>query len=1207
MGNRVFRLILIVLTLLSSARLLYADVTGSIQGVVSDRTQGAIVGAKLTITNTQTNLRYEAVTGPDGSYHVLALPAGTYTLVVTANGFRPYTVTNIEVKVNDQLHIDATMALGTTTETVSVEANAVQVQTESTQLGDVIDSKKMLALPLNGRSYIDLLGLQAGVAPTTAGTIGGDRPVSGNLNAGNISVNGQRETANAFLVNGGDVSEGRNLGAGLVPNLDSVEEFRLITNSFDAEYGKFSGAVMNAITKSGTNSFHGDVFEFLRNDKLDARNYFAPSKSELRQNQFGYTLGGPIWKDHLFFFSDYQGTRRVQGAETGLVTVPTTDQRAGNFDPSALTGTIDGPYWAQVLSQRLGYPVTQGEQYSFVGCTTTTQCVFPGGVIPQSAWSPPASHILAYIPTPTLPGDLNNYSNNSEKSSITDNKFGERVDFNNQTTGNWSWYYHLDNSTVDSALPPGFATVPGFPTNTPTRAQEFVMSNAKTVGGTAVNEFRFSFFRTSGHIDNPAGSFADLSSLGFVTGEGTLGIVPLPGYTQYMPQVSLSQIGMNIGVPTLNTFQPDTTYMVSDVFSKAVGRHTWKFGGEFRYIMVNERNYASPNGQFTFDGSVTGSDTADFLLGATCNSCGAAYVQASKQVLDSRTRYGGAFVQDSWKVKPNLTLNLGLRWEVSMPWYDWQGKIQTWVPGQQSTVFPLAPEGLVFPGDAGIPKTLAPTRYNNFGPRIGLAYSPGFSDGLLGSVFGGPGKTSIRAAWGMYYTSVEDLTLFYEVADAPFGLYWQSPVSVQFDQPFLIRQSGQSLGQRFPYTLPIPGAPSNKTLEFGQFEPINYFPGYYIHNRLPYAEHFNLSIQREITPSTVLTLAYVGTEGHRLITGTESNPGDPTLCQQLTAQGAIDTTAGSSGCGFGAENDVFQLPSGNFVYSTRNKLLNPNYCPNSALQVCYGYGNQFTFTNANSIYNAGQITVERKANDFSFLAAYTFAKGLDDSSGFGEGVNFVNPKLSRGLSSTDITHNFVASYVWAIPFDRAFGNAPKRLTQGWQIQGITRFSTGFPIQLVQDSSDFTLWGSNSTDMPNRVGPVHILNPRKSNPDCPTSSGCYFIPPPANLATPQFPGDVTAAACLPTVGGFAQNCVPGTFGTANRRFFHGPGFNNTDFGILKRTAINERFSFDLRFEFFNIFNHAQFMNPTGNISDSSFGIVTNARDPRIGQVSFKFYW
>ncbi|MGA2814077.1 MAG: hypothetical protein ABSG16_21975, partial [Candidatus Acidiferrum sp.] len=391
-------------------------------------------------------------------------------------------------------------------------------------------------------------------------------------------------------------------------------------------------------------------------------------------------------------------------------------------------------------------------------------------------------------------------------------------------------------------------------------------------------------------------------------------------------------------------------------------------------------------------------------------------------------------------------------------------------------------------------------------------------------------------------------------------------------------------------------------------------PGYNIHNVLPYAEHFNFSIQRELTKSTVLTLAYVGTEGHHLITQQESNPGDPALCQQLTSQGAIDLTASTPGnpvvgCGFGAENDVFQLPSGNVVYSTRNKLINPNYCPGAATQVCAGYGNTFTYTSANSIYNAAQVTVERKANDFTFLAAYTFAKGLDDSSGFGDLVNFEDPKLSRGLSSTDIRHNFVASYIWAIPFDRAFPNAPKRLTQGWQMQGITRLSTGFPVQLNQGNGDYTLWGSSSTDMPDVVGPLQILNPRKSNPNCPTSdgTGCYFLPPPAGLATPQFPGDTTEAACLPSVGAFALNCVPGTFGTANRRFFHGPGFNNTDFGFVKHTQIKENYAFDLRIEFFNIFNHAQFMNPDGNISDTNFGIITNARDPRIGQVSAKFYW
>jgi hypothetical protein len=270
--------------------------------------------------------------------------------------------------------------------------------------------------------------------------------------------------------------------------------------------------------------------------------------------------------------------------------------------------------------------------------------------------------------------------------------------------------------------------------------------------------------------------------------------------------------------------------------------------------------------------------------------------------------------------------------------------------------------------------------------------------------------------------------------------------------------------------------------------------------------------------------------------------------------------------------------------------------------VCYGSNNTFTFTTANSIYNAGQITVERKANDLTFLAAYTFARGLDDSSAFNDLVSFANPKLSRGLSSTDITHNFVASYVWAIPFDRAFKGAPKRLTQGWQMQGITRLSTGFPIQMNQANGDISLVGSSATDMPNLVGKVVTLDPRKPNPNCPTSdhTGCYFIPP-------SLPQSDPAACTTPSPGAFNYNCAPGTFGTANRRFFHGPGFNNTDFGFSKRTEIWENFAFDLRVEFFNIFNHAQFVNPSGNISSSNFGLVTNARAPRIGQVSAKFYW
>jgi hypothetical protein len=1139
-----------------------ADVTGTILGTVTDSSNAVVVGAHVSATNTDTNFTRETVSDSDGAYRLLALPAGHYRVTATAPGFEQFVESGIEVKVNDQLRLPVTLRVGEVKEAVRVEANPVQVETESTQLGQVVDTKQILSLPLNGRSFIDLLGLQAGVAPTTSGSIQQDRPVSGILSSGNVSVNGQRETANAFLVNGGDVSEGRNNGAGLIPNLDSIQEFRLITNSFDAEYGKFSGSVMNAITKSGTNSFHGDVFEFLRNDKFDARNFFDPSKAELRRNQFGYAVGGPFWKNKLFWFTDYQGTRQVVGASTGLVTLPSPAERAGNFDPSSFVDangnlqTVKGDYWAQTLATRLGYGVQNGEPYSFDGCASTADCVFPNGVIPQRAFARPALGILPYIPLPNQAGGQ--YADSSQRNSVRDDKMGQRVDFINNLTGNWSFYYHFDDSTVDSALPSNGGNIPGFSSSTPTRAQMAVMSNTKTFGATQVNEFRLSFFRTSTVTDQPTGGFAKLADLGFVTGANTLGIIPSgpAGFPETVPPVYFNNFSM--GVPTLTTFQPNNTWLISDGFSKVVGSNTWKFGGEFRYLQINERNTCAPNGDFTFDGSETGSDIADFLIGAPVS-----YNQCSQQFLDSRTRYGALYVQDAFKVKPNLTLNLGLRWEVSMPWYDTQGKIETIVPGLQSTQFPTAPLGWVVPGDPGIPSTLAPTRYNNFAPRVGIAYSPDFSDGLLGKITGGPGKTSIRAAFGIYYTSIEDLNLFYEVGDAPFGLYWVSPEPVMFDQPFQTRSDGSSQTQRFPFTIPIPGSPANKTLDYSIYLPISYSPGYSIHNRMPYAEDYNFTIQREISKSTILTFAFVGTQGHKLIAQYAANPGNPALCMQLNQLGATPT------CGPNGEQTTYTLPNGSQVFGTR-----------TALGPAFGQGNSYTANIANSNYNSLQISAERKASDVTFLLAYTYSKAIDNASGFGDWVNFTNYRLSRALSSYDMTHNFVASYNWAVPFDRAFSKAPKRLTQGWQFIGISRFSTGFPITLRQSAGDQSLIGESSTDTPDLIGKVQIQDPRSPGPN---GANTYFLPD--AFTSQQY----------------------GQFGTANRRFFHGPGILNTDFALLKSTRITESTSVEIRAEFFNLFNHTQFNNPSGNYSSDNFGVVTSARDPRIGQFSAKFIW
>lgn len=1153
-----------LLTLVWSTRLT-ADVTGSIVGAVRDSSGRVIPKAQLVATEVDTNTSKATSSESDGQYHLLALPAGRYRITVSAPGFQQFVTNDVDLKVNDQLRIDATLSPGAVQERVTVEANAVQVESESTQLGGTLESAQILAMPLNGRSFLDLMPLQSGVAPVTSGTIPNDRPVSGLIsNPGNVSVNGQPESANQFLVNGGDVNEGKDMGAGLIPNLDSIQEFRLITNSYDAEYGKFSGAIVNAITKSGTNSIHGDAFDFLRNSDMDARSFFEPSVGELRRNQFGYAVGGPLWKNRLFWFSDYQGTRQVQGADTGLIQVPTQAEKQGIFNPSQLTGVVQGSYWAQVLSQRLGYPVTNGEAYT---------SVFPGGVIPTQAFDPVAVNELKYFPVANVDPASGLYDNNSAKATVSDNKIGERVDFVNQKTGTWSFYYHLDNTLAVNPLS-GQAympqpALPGFPDSAPQRAQMFTVSNTKTFGPSMVNEARLSFFRTRIQTAEPSSSTtASLSSQGFTTGVGTLGINPSgpTGYPQSLPPLQFNNY--SIGNNWLNLYQANTTYQAFDALSKVVGSHQLKFGGEYRYYYLNVRNICGPNGYFSFNGQETGSDFADFLLGAP-----AGYVQCSEQFLNNRAKYGGLFIQDSWKARPNLTVNLGLRWEVDQPWSDTEGEVETVVPGAQSKLFPTAPPGLLVPGDPGVPSTVSPTQWNRFAPRVGVAWSPSVSDGILEKILGGRNQTSIRAAYGIYYLGPADLGNFTLIGDAPFGLYWASTAPPELDTPFVTRSTGQSQGERFPYTFPVIGTAANANLNFAPYFPMYEFT-YYDRNKLTYAEHYNFSIQRQLSASTVLTIAYVGTQSHHVQATLYPGEGSASLCQQLNAEGATPA------CGPGSETSTFTLPNGSQVYGTLlpvgNAALGLGPLNNQAIGQTYHtvvYGPSAWLADVgNSNYNALQVTAQRRARDVTFLIAYTYSKSIDDYNGTLNPSNFA---LSRVLSPFDLTHNFVASYTWEIPFDRAFGALPKRLTQGWTISGISRFSTGFPVTLSQ-SNDNALTAI-GLDVPFVTGPVVTQNPRNAGPNGPNT---YFLP-----------------------SSFAAEAV-GQLGNAAVRSFHGPGIINTDFGASKSIAINERMSIMLRGEFFNIFNHANFTGVVGNIASSEFGTATGTMPGRIGQVSGK---
>jgi Carboxypeptidase regulatory-like domain len=1163
--------------------LAWASITGSISGVVTDPSGAVVTGASVVAVDAQTGVRTTATTDAKGFYSLPALPVGTYQVRVSQTGFKSYTRTGLVVDANSALRVDVALQVGTTSENVEVRSDTVHVETETTQLGQVISGKTMTAVPLNGRSYTNLLSLQPGVSPYTTSDTGtadlGDRSVDGDLSPGNQSVNGQRETANGFMVNGSNVEEGRNNGAAIIPNLDSIAEFRIITNNFDAEYGNYSGGQVNVVTKSGSNRLHGSGFEFLRNTSLDAKNYFSlPTDPTpvFRQNQFGGTLGGPIRKDKTFFFIDYQGTRQTRGL-TQNQQMPSLADRSGDLSDQAdaLVNTVNSDdlsnpnSWANVLSTRLGYAVQPDEPYYFDGCTSSTDCVFPNAQIPQSAWSPAATQLLQFIPQPNAPNNF--FETSAFPQTLRDDKGGVRIDQNTRF-GTLFAYYFLDDYLLDSAYPSGGATVPGFSGTTAGRAQLLNLGDTKSIGTYAVNEFRFSFVRNTIALATPTGGLGDtLASLGFVTpwDATTGGISAIQPNLEGVPYITFNNFAM--GVPQVSTRQFNNSFQVLDNFSKVIGTHTLKFGGQFHYDQINERNLAAENGQFSFTGSETGVDFADFLIGAPDS-----LTQASPQILDSRSKYYSLYGQDSWRATSDLVLNYGLRWEASMPWYDTQNKIETIIPGEQSVVFPGAPTGWVVPGDPGVPRTLAPTRWHNFSPRLGLAYSPGSWSGVLGKIFGGPGRTSIRAGAGLYYTSVEDLSQFLEVGDPPYGLYYGSSNPPLLEAPYIERATGASVGQKFPFVFPptnVSAKNPDTTFDWSQVEPISYGFSFDHRNKLPYSEHYELSIQRQLGSDTVLTLSYVGNQGHRLVTSIEANPANPALCLYLSDPANL-APGSAPPCGqFG------ETPPTGTVWITNpgpSPFAGQTFASTRPLGPLFDT-NPFVSTVANSRYNSLQVSLAHNTGSLTYLAGYTYSKCLDNASGLEDSSYPFNPKLSTGLCGFDLTHNFVFSYNWLLPFDRLVTSGwGRKLAQGWSLSGIATFASGLPVSL-SENDDNALIGANAVpvDVPNFAS-GHVLadtNPRHGN--------AYFN-------TSLF-----------------SNEQLGQFGTSRRRFFHGPGLNNFDMALAKITKFTESKQLELRLEAFNLFNHAQFGNPDSEINSGTFGMVTSARDPRILQIGAKF--
>jgi hypothetical protein len=1189
----------------------WAGVGGSVSGTVKDASNAVVPNATVNATNRETGIPYQVATNGQGFFSFPSLPVGRYDIAIQKAGFRLYRRTGVNVDANAELTVDAVLAVGEKSDVVTVVDNQLQVETTSTEVGEVITSARMTAVPLNGRSFTDLLSLQPGVAPATSLTSDTVQDVgasalspSGDLNPGTISINGQREFANSFLVNGSDVEEDVNMGAAIVPNLDSIDEFRVLTNNFDAEYGEFSGGQINVVTKSGTNAFHGDLFEFLRNTDLDARNYFSPARGVFRQNQFGGTLGGPIRKSKIFFFADYQGTRSAQGVDTSQIPVPSIqDRTTGNFsdlpvnssgfNPLGFCGTqtdaktlqvyelpctVSGPNVAALLSSELPYTVTAGEPYYFSGnyinpvtghevntgpCNSFSGngCVFPNATVSPHAWIAPGTNLLQYIPNPNIGTNL--FSTSAYNKTLRDDKGAYRLDANTRW-GLMSAYYFVDDWSQNNPYPvaQGGANVPGFNALYAGRAQLLGLGDTKTLTPTSVNEFRFSYLRDSNDLGKPIGGVGvSLASQGFEVGEGTPGIVPLSPQTEGVESVAFNSF--TIGTNTNQLTQAGNTFQWLDNFSKVIGTHTLKMGGEFHYDQININAIAQFNGSFLFFGSETGSDFADFLLGLPTQ-----YNQSQLQPFYGRNKYFGIYGQDSWRVADSLTLNGGLRWDRIEPWYEKYNQIATFEPGKQSVVFPGAPPGILYPTDPGVPRTLAPPGNRDFAPRIGLAYSPRASgDGLIAKILGGPGKTSIRASYGMFYTAIEALTLGVMSANAPYGTTYTSPAPPLFSTPFITAASGHDLGQYFPVTLaPLNSSASHPDpIDFTQFEPITGLPNYPTTNRIPYTEEYMLSLERGVGANTVLSVNYVGNQGHRLLVLEEANPGNPALCLYLNANGATPT------CGPFGEDTLYTTTSGKTYNGTRGPL-GSNFGSN-ANQASIG----------NSEYNALQVTLRHSRKRLNVLAGYTYSKSEDQSSNLGEAVNPFDPSLSRALSAFDVRHNFVVSYSFKIPFESLFHHA-NRWTEGWELSGITHFTSGLPVTLV-NYGDNSLIGSEPNgvnnygiDEPDYTGGALDLNHN------PRNGRSYFD-------TPQL----------------SENAL-GTPGTAKRRFFSGPGMSNYDMALLKNLNLSESKSLQLRLEGFNVFNHAQFFGPQsvdGNIGSSTFGQVVSALPPRLVQLAVKF--
>jgi hypothetical protein len=1041
-----------------------ADPTGTIAGSIQDPSGAAVANARVAVNAVATGLTREVMSASDGSYVFPLLPVGVYTMTIEAHGFKNMEQRGIEVRTDQSSSVPVTLQLGSSAQSVTVESNAQMVETRSGALSEVISERKIVELPLNGRNAASLILLSPGTADLNAGNAIGSGDTQQTVTypgSQSISSNGARADMVNYNLDGGSNQDHYTNVNNPFPNPDAVEEFSVQTNSFSAEYGRGNGAIVNVVTKSGTNQFHGSAFDFLRNGDLNARNFFAAGTDQLKRNQFGGSFGGPILKDKLFFFGSYQGTQLRNISQGNSATVLTPAERNGDF--SAFATQLKDPF--------TGVP-------------------YPNNQIPQSQFAPASARILQLIPAAATPDGLTYYNLPTRDH---ENQFLGRVDYNLAKQRIYGRYFY---SRYGRDPVVGSTNILSSSRGFDLWDQGAAFSDTYNFSGNMLNNFIVSYNRNNGTI--LSGAPFSFASLG----------IPIASTTP--PEIQLNVSGyFSIGSGHPGMFNRHN-YHYSDSLHWLIGAHELAIGGEFMRMDVDISNTYRQNGQFSFASTqFSGNPLADFLVGYTQK-----FIQGGGEAAARRGNVGGLFIQDNYRVSRNLNLNLGLRWDPFVPYYDEKGRTECFLPGQQSTRYPNAPKGYLFAGDRGCPDGGFASSWWQFGPRVGFAYN-----------VGGRGRTTVRGGWGWFYQPPFVEAFNNMVDSAPFSPQFQF-FGVPMMNPF------QTTANPFPaqYAPQLPPA----SVAFPN--PLSLAVSYQPNWKPSQAMNWNLTIEHQLAKDLVVKAGYVASKGTHLAYNTDVNAPLPSP----TAT---------------ADNEDARRPYQQFQQITQDQ------------------------SNANSIYNSLQLEVDKRfSHGITLSANYTWSRSIDAVSYQTDlcGINIINPydvNAYRGVSDYNVPHRFVLNYLWQLPSPEH--GLAKALLGGWESSAIWSWQSGFPLNITSGGDYSFSLPVNSNDQAQVIAPPHYTSGSRGDKVAQWFTTSAFTTPDLN-----------------------------TFGNAGRNILIGPGTFNVDFAAHRTFSISERFKIQYRAEFFNLFNHPLLNNPDTTVTDSNFGRITGARDPRISQMALK---